>query len=122
MNKEGAAMTFPLFNLKGRKALITGSSQGIGYALAKGLAEHGATVIVNGRDAAKVGAAVGALEQDGHSVQGALFDVTDRYAVKVSVTGSNRTAPSGADAQIFPCPSTSIVTAPPIGVMSEGVW
>lgn len=90
MNKEGAAMTFPLFNLKGRKALITGSSQGIGYALAKGLAEHGATVIVNGRDAAKVGAAVGALEQDGHSVQGALFDVTDGDAVRAGVDGIER--------------------------------
>ncbi|MGO8656922.1 SDR family NAD(P)-dependent oxidoreductase, partial [Rhizobium ruizarguesonis] len=36
-----------LFDLSGRRALITGSSQGIGYALAEGLAQHGAEVIIN---------------------------------------------------------------------------
>ncbi|MCY4180410.1 MAG: SDR family NAD(P)-dependent oxidoreductase, partial [Litoreibacter sp.] len=39
-----------LFSLQGRRALITGSSQGIGFALAKGLAEAGAEVVLNGRD------------------------------------------------------------------------
>ena len=35
-------MTYPLFSLEGSRALVTGSSQGIGFALARGLAEHGA--------------------------------------------------------------------------------
>ena len=39
-----------LFDLTGKNALVTGSSQGIGFALAKGLAEAGARVIINGRD------------------------------------------------------------------------
>ena len=38
------------FSIAGRRALITGSSQGIGLALARGLAEAGAAVILNGRD------------------------------------------------------------------------
>ncbi|MER2508754.1 MAG: SDR family NAD(P)-dependent oxidoreductase, partial [Amaricoccus sp.] len=46
-------MTFPLFDLSGRRALITGSGQGIGLALAEGLAAHGAEVILNGRDPAR---------------------------------------------------------------------
>ena len=50
-------MAFELFELTGKRALITGSSQGIGFALAQGLAEHGAEVVLNGRDAGKLEAA-----------------------------------------------------------------
>ena len=39
-----------LFDLTGKTALITGSSQGIGFALAKGLAGAGARVVLNGRN------------------------------------------------------------------------
>jgi gluconate 5-dehydrogenase len=66
----------PLFDLGGKLALVTGSSQGIGLALAEGLAAHGARVIVNGRDAAKVDTAVEALKAKGHDAAGAAFDVT----------------------------------------------
>ena len=47
-------MQSSLFSLEGRLALVTGSGQGIGLALARGLAEHGAAVVLNGRSAAKV--------------------------------------------------------------------
>ena len=47
-------MAFELFDLTGKRALVTGSSQGIGFAIARGLAEHGAAVILNGRDKAKL--------------------------------------------------------------------
>ena len=47
-----------LFDLSGAQALVTGSSQGIGFALAEGLAEAGATVLINGRDPSRVDAAV----------------------------------------------------------------
>ena len=51
--RRGAA----LFDLTGRTALVTGSSQGIGLALAIGLADAGATVLLNGRDPARLEAA-----------------------------------------------------------------
>ena len=50
-----------LFDLSGLRALITGSSQGIGFALAKGLLQAGATVVLNGRDAEKLAAAATTL-------------------------------------------------------------
>lgn len=70
-----------LFDLTGRRALITGSSQGIGLALAKGLAEAGATIVLNGRDEAK-------LAEAAKEIPGALtlaFDVTDHAAVRAAV-------------------------------------
>lgn len=66
-----------LFDLTGRLALVTGSSQGIGLALAQGLAGHGARVVLNGRDAAKLDQAVGILKAEGMTAETAVFDVTD---------------------------------------------
>lgn len=83
-------MTFPLFDLKGKLALITGSSQGIGLALAQGLAEHGAAVVINGRDQVKVDAAVKMLEQKGYTAYPSLFDVTDIKAVQAGVDAIER--------------------------------
>lgn len=73
------------FDLTGRRALITGSNQGIGFALAEGLAEHGAKVIINGRGKAKVDAAVSALRENGREAAGAAFDVTDGKAAEAAV-------------------------------------
>jgi gluconate 5-dehydrogenase len=64
------------FRLDGRLALVTGSSQGIGLAIAQGLTEAGAGVVINGRDTAKVEAAVATLRRSGHTVHAAAFDVT----------------------------------------------
>jgi gluconate 5-dehydrogenase len=75
-------MDFPLFSLRGKRALITGSSQGIGLALAKGLAEHGAAVILNGRDPSKIEVASTGLSAAGHKVTSALFDVTSAKDVQ----------------------------------------
>ncbi|MGN6450638.1 MAG: SDR family oxidoreductase [Brucella intermedia] len=79
------ASSFGLFNLEGRIALITGSSQGIGFALARGLAEHGATVIINGRDRGKVDEAVTLLDDDGHKVLASAFDVTNATEVRAAI-------------------------------------
>jgi len=65
-----------LFDLTGRRALITGSSQGIGYALALGLAGYGAEVVINGRTAGTVAKAVDALKALGFAAHAAVFDVT----------------------------------------------
>ncbi|MGH6861514.1 MAG: SDR family oxidoreductase [Phyllobacterium sp.] len=78
-------MSYPLFSLDGRLALVTGSSQGIGLALARGLAAHGAAIVINGRDAGKVEAAVAELKAEGHSVHGCGFDVTELEAVRKGV-------------------------------------
>jgi gluconate 5-dehydrogenase len=78
-------VTFPLFDLSGRRALVTGSSQGIGHALALGLAGHGASVIINGRNAQKAEAAAKAIrENNGHAVS-AAFDVTDAEACRSAI-------------------------------------
>ncbi|QPC92128.1 SDR family oxidoreductase [Mesorhizobium sp. INR15] len=79
-------MTKPLFSLEGRLALVTGSGQGIGFALARGLAEHGASVVLNGRDAGKVGASVSSLRDAGLTAHASIFDVTDFQAVNADVT------------------------------------
>ena len=78
-------MAFPLFDLSGRRALVTGSSQGIGLALAEGLAAHGAEVVLNGRDLAKLEAAAERLAGVGFRVGRASFDVTDAEAVAAGV-------------------------------------
>lgn len=79
-------MSFPLFDLSGSRALVTGSSQGIGFALAQGLAEHGAEVVLNGRDRSKLEEAAARLRQAGHSsVSISDFDVTNPEAVKRGV-------------------------------------
>ena len=70
-----------LFAIPGSVALVTGSSAGIGLALAKGLAGAGAAIVVNGRDAAKVDTAVADIAAAGAKTHAAVFDVTDPAAV-----------------------------------------
>ncbi|MGD1922716.1 MAG: SDR family oxidoreductase [Paracoccaceae bacterium] len=75
-------MSTELFDLSGKTALITGSSQGIGYALAEGLAKAGARIVLNGRNVGKLEAAATAL--GGTPL---AFDVTDHAAVRKAVDG-----------------------------------
>jgi gluconate 5-dehydrogenase len=74
-----------LFDLSGRRALITGSSQGIGLALARGLAGAGAALVLNARDAGKLAAAARGLRDRGHAVETLPFDVTDHAAARAAV-------------------------------------
>jgi len=78
-------MSLSLFDLTGKRALITGSSQGIVYALAQGLAAAGAEIVLNGRDAAKLEAAAAALRYGGAKVDTLPFDVTQHDAVRDAV-------------------------------------
>lgn len=73
------------FRLDQRVALITGSSAGIGLAIARGLAEAGATIVLNGRNADTLNAAAATLAADGHEVHTQCFDVTDSAAVSAAV-------------------------------------
>ena len=74
-----------LFSLAGRRALVTGSSQGIGFALAKGLAGAGAEIVLNGRDEDKLAEAARTLEGTGAVVHVLAFDVTDHDGVRAAV-------------------------------------
>jgi len=76
-----------LFDLTGQTALVTGSSQGIGLALARGLAEAGARVVLNGRDRDKLAAAAAELSDAGADVNQLSFDATDHGAVVAAVDG-----------------------------------
>jgi gluconate 5-dehydrogenase len=78
-------MKFNGFDLTGKTALVTGSSQGIGLALAHGLGAAGARIIINGRDAIKLDAARASLAAQGISVSVAVFDVTDEDAVNGAI-------------------------------------
>src|SRR6056297_618889 len=74
-----------LFSLDGKRALVTGSSQGIGYALAAGMAEAGAEIVLNGRDAGKLSAAAEALRRTGAAVRELCFDATDHAGVRDAI-------------------------------------
>ena len=78
-------MTLSLFDLSGKRALVTGSSQGIGFALARGLAGAGAAVILNGRDENRLAAAAKDLRKDGARVFQSAFDVTQSEAVTAAI-------------------------------------
>ena len=80
-------MSLKLFDLTGKRALVTGSSQGIGFALARGLAAAGAEVILNGRDAGKLDAAAQTLRDEGFTVHTLNFDATDHNGVRATVDG-----------------------------------
>ena len=75
-------MSLGLFDLKGRRALVTGSSQGIGLALAKGLAAVGAELVLNGRDEGKLSKAAEGFDGKVHILP---FDATDHEAVRRAV-------------------------------------
>lgn len=79
-------MSLNLFKLDGRIALVTGSGQGIGLAIAEGLAAAGAHVVLNGRDAGKLEKARSTIAAAGHKASVAAFDVTDQKAVEAGVT------------------------------------
>ncbi len=73
------------FRLDGRIALITGSSTGIGFALARGLGQAGATLVLNGRDAQRLAGAAASLSAEGLQVHSRGFDVCDAAAVDTAL-------------------------------------
>ena len=75
-----------MFSLMGKVALVTGASRGLGLAMAKGLAQAGATVYINGRNEAALLAAQSALLAEGVNVLPLAFDVQDDVAADTAIS------------------------------------
>ncbi|MBB3103117.1 SDR family NAD(P)-dependent oxidoreductase [Azomonas macrocytogenes] len=79
------ALQIDPFRLDGRRALITGSCQGVGLELARGLARAGASVVINGRDAERTRVVCAQLREEGIEAESSAFDVTEREQVQAAV-------------------------------------
>jgi len=75
-----------LFSLKGKTALVTGGTHGLGMAMAKGLGKAGATLVINGHTPEKMEKALQAYKQEGLTAHGYLFDVTKEDEAMKNVT------------------------------------
>jgi len=75
-----------LFELQNKVVLITGSSHGLGFSLARGLGQSGATLVLNGRDEEKLENAVSNLSGEGLSAFGYAFDVTKEEEIQTSIS------------------------------------
>lgn len=74
-----------MFDLTGKIALVTGASYGIGYAIAKGFAQAGATIVFNDIKQELVDKGLAAYQADGIQAHGYVCDVTDEEAVQALV-------------------------------------
>jgi len=79
-----------IFDLSGRTALITGSSKGIGFGLARGLGQAGARVVLNGRSQTALDEAAVTLRSEGLAIETAAFDASDSAAVAAGVDSIER--------------------------------
>ncbi|MFO0295787.1 MAG: glucose 1-dehydrogenase [Rhodospirillales bacterium] len=80
----------PLFDLRGKVAIVTGGNGGIGLGMARGLAAHGAAIVVAGRDATKSAAAVAELAASGATASAFAVDVKDEAQVNAMVADTVR--------------------------------
>lgn len=79
-------MSINLFDLTGKVALITGAVHGLGMAMAKGLGNAGATIVVNNNSIEKLDEAVAEYKAAGLKAFGYVFDVTDEKSVIEAIT------------------------------------
>ena len=77
-----------MFSLTGKVALVTGASRGLGWAMARALAQAGATVLINGRDEATLRPRIDELSKSGLKGEVAAFDVTDEKASAACIQGA----------------------------------
>lgn len=79
-------MVHPLFDLNGKRALITGATSGLGMAMAKGLGSAGATLLINGRSSQeKIEEALRIYRAEGYTAHGYRFNVTDEAEVEAAI-------------------------------------
>src|SRR5688572_10225145 len=74
-----------IFDLSGKRALITGGTHGLGMAMAKGLGQAGAHLIINGHTKEKMDQALSEYAQAGVQASGYLFDVTEEASVAQAI-------------------------------------
>ncbi|WP_423069389.1 glucose 1-dehydrogenase [Devosia sp. CN2-171] len=74
-----------MFSLEGKRALVTGSSRGIGYGIAEALAGAGAEIIINSRNPEALGAAAARLAEGGTVVRALAFDVASEDSVEDAI-------------------------------------
>lgn len=81
--------TFPdKFRLDGRTALVTGSARGLGWEMARGLAEAGARVLLHGRSHARLAPRLAELRAAGRATDGVVFEMADRTAMQLALAGA----------------------------------
>jgi gluconate 5-dehydrogenase len=107
-----------LFELTGKVALITGATQGIGLAIARGLAQAGARVVINARNAEKLERAVVTLAQEGLTVSGCRFDLLNGAEVRERVVALEREV-GGIDILVN---NAGIQRRSPLEQFDEKVW
>jgi gluconate 5-dehydrogenase len=73
-----------LFDLSGKTVLVTGSSRGLGRAIAEGLGDAGAKIVINGRNSETLASAAAEMREQGYDVTEAVFDVADEVAVETT--------------------------------------
>lgn len=78
-------VSLSLFNLKGKRALVTGATQGIGAAIARGLGEAGASLVIHARNPDKLAESLGEFQRSGLEASGVLFDITHAGAAKEAI-------------------------------------
>ena len=107
-----------LFSLKGRVAVVTGGSSGIGAAMASALAFAGARVVLVARDSARLSAAAGKLREAGCQAAWVSADLGDHAEVKRAATAA--AAPFGEPDILVNCAGVNL--RPPLDAMTEDEW
>ena len=107
-----------LFSLKGRVAVVTGGSSGIGAAIASAIALAGARVVLVARDPARLMAAAGTLREAGCDAAWASADLADRAEVRRAATAA--VAPFGEPDILVNCAGVNL--RPPLDLMTEDEW
>ncbi len=107
-----------LFELTGKVALITGATHGIGLAIARGLAQAGARVVINARNAEKLERAVATLAQEGLTVSGCRFDLLNGAEVRERVAALEQEV-GGIDILVN---NAGVQRRSPLEQFDEKVW
>ena len=107
-----------VFDVRGKVALITGSSHGLGFSIARGLGQAGATLVLNGRNEEKLQNAVLNLSGEGLSVSGYAFDVTKEEQIRRNIPAIEKEV---GPVQIL-VNSAGIQRRGPLEDIEEAVW